>query len=96
MPCIPLIFHENKVTTNFKENFSRPSDLKLLKNEEIIDKASYKNIKPVGSRPGILYRLAKMQKVTKNGLPPCTTFVSYWYDSLQTSKIFTTIFHIFN
>ena len=46
------------------------SDLKLLKNAEIIDEATYKNIKPVGSRPCILYGLGKVQKETKNGLPP--------------------------
>ena len=46
------------------------SDLKLLKDEEIIDKVTYKNIKPVGSRPGVLYGLGKVHKGTKNGLPP--------------------------
>ena len=30
------------------------SDLKPLKNEEITDKATYKNIKPLGYRPGVL------------------------------------------
>ena len=45
-------------------------DLKLLKDEEIIDKATYKNIKPVGSRPDVLYELGKVHKETKNGLPP--------------------------
>ena len=45
------------------------SDLKLLKKKEIIDKTTYKNIKTVGSRPGILYRLGKVLKETKNGLP---------------------------
>ena len=30
------------------------SDPKLLKDKEIIDNATYKNIKPVGSRPGVL------------------------------------------
>ena len=38
--------------TNLEKRIS--SDLKLLKDKEIIDKATYKNIKPVGSRPGIL------------------------------------------
>ena len=31
------------------------SGLKLLKDKEIIDKSTYKSIKPVGSIPGILY-----------------------------------------
>ena len=46
------------------------SHLKLLKNEEVIGKAAYENIKPVGSKPGLLYRLGTMYKETKNGLPP--------------------------
>ena len=45
------------------------SDPKLLKDKEIIDNATYKNIKPVGSRPGVLYRLGKVHKEAKNGLP---------------------------
>ena len=46
------------------------SDPKLLKNEKIIDKASYKNIKPLASRPDVLDALGKVHKETKNGLPP--------------------------
>ena len=38
--------------TNLEERIT--SDLKLLKDKEIIDKATYKNIKPVGSKPGVL------------------------------------------
>ena len=45
------------------------SELKLLKDKEIIDKSTYKSIKPVGSRPGILYRSSKIHKETRNGLP---------------------------
>ena len=37
--------------TNLEERIT--SDLKLLKDKEIIDKATYKNIKPARSRPGI-------------------------------------------
>ena len=33
------------------------SEVKLLKDKEIINKSTYKGIKPVGCRPGILYRL---------------------------------------
>ena len=43
------------------------SDLKLLKDEETIDKATYRNIKPVGSTPGVLYGLGKVHRETKNG-----------------------------
>ena len=46
------------------------SELKLLKDKEIIDKSTYKSKKPVGSRPGILYRSNKIHKETHNGLPP--------------------------
>ena len=60
--------------TNLEERIT--SDLKLLKNAEIIDEAAYKNNKPVGSRPCILYRLGKVQKETKNGLPPFRPILS--------------------
>ena len=73
------------------------SDLKLLKDEEIIDKPTYQNIKPVGSRPGVLYRLGKVLKKTKNGLllfP--SNFVSYWYPYIQTNKVSSAIFDTFN
>lgn len=56
---------------NYITEFERriPSNLQVLKNEETTDKASYKNIKPVGSKPSILYGLGKVHKDTKNGLP---------------------------
>ena len=43
------------------------SELKLLKDKEIIDKSTYKSVKPVGSRPGILYSSCKIHKETRNG-----------------------------
>ena len=52
------------------------SELKLLKNKEIIEKSTYKNIKSVGSRPGILYRLGKIHKEFCNGPPPFCPIVS--------------------
>ena len=53
---------------NYKKVYKKiiTSNLKLLKNEEIIDKDTYKSIKPVGSRVGILYRLGKVHEETKN------------------------------
>ena len=54
--------------TNLEKRIT--SNLKLLKDKEIIDKATYKNIKPVGSKPGLLYGLGKVHQETKNGLPP--------------------------
>ena len=52
------------------------SDLKPLKDEETYDKATYKNMKPVGSRPGVLYGLGKVHKETNNGLPPFRPILS--------------------
>ena len=52
------------------------SELKLLKDKKIIEKSTYKNIKPVGSRPGILYRLGKIHKEFCNGPPPFCPIVS--------------------
>ena len=56
---------------NYAINFEKriTSDLRLLKNEEIIDKATYQSIKPVGSRPVILYGFGKVQKETKKERP---------------------------
>ena len=42
----------------------------------LIDKAAYKNIKPIGSRPGVLYRLGKVHKEINNGLPPFCPILS--------------------
>ena len=52
------------------------SALKLLKDKEIIDKSTYKSIKPIGSRPGILYGSGKIHKETRNGLPPFRPILS--------------------
>ena len=52
------------------------SELKLLKDKEIIDKSTYKSIKPLGSRPGILYGSGKIHKETRNGLPPFRPILS--------------------
>ena len=58
------------------------SELSLLKNKEIIDESTYKSIKLVGSRPGILYRLGKMYKETRSGLPPFRPILSAMYTYL--------------
>ena len=60
--------------TNLEKRIT--TDLKLLNYKEIIDKATYKNIKPVGSRPGILYGLGKVHKEAKIGLPPFRSILS--------------------
>ena len=52
------------------------SELKLLKDKEIVGKSTYKSIKPVGSRPGILYGPGKIHKETRNGLPPSRPILS--------------------
>ena len=59
---------EINYVTNLEKRIT--SDIKLLKNAEIIDETTYKNIKPVGSRPCTLYGVRKSAKETKNGLPP--------------------------
>ena len=53
---------------NFEKRIT--SQLKLWKDKAIIDKSTYKSIKPVGSRPVILYGLGKIHKETGNGIPP--------------------------
>ena len=70
---IPAVKEINYIT-NLEKRIT--SDLKLLKDKEIIDKATYKNIKPVGSRPGVLYGLGKVYKEAKNGLPPFRPILS--------------------
>ena len=51
-------------------------ELKLLKDKEIIEKSTYKIIKPVGSRPGILYGSDKIHNETRNRLPPFRLILS--------------------
>ena len=72
-PEIPAGKEINYIT-NLEKQIT--SDLELLKDEEIIDKATYKNIKPVGSRPGVLYGLGKLHKEINNGLPPFRPILS--------------------
>jgi len=49
--------------------------LSMLKNK-FIDEVTYSKICPTGSRPGVLYGLAKVHKPTKNGLPPFRPILS--------------------
>ena len=67
-------------------------DLKLLKDEEILDKATYRNIKPVGSRPSNLCGLGIVHKKTKNELPPSCPILSAIGTSFYKLKIFLTSF----
>ena len=53
---------------NLEKRFT--SELKLLKDKEIIGKSTYKSIKPVGSSPGFLYGSCKINKETSNEVPP--------------------------
>ena len=52
--------------TNFEKNIT--SDLKLLNKGEIVDKITYKNIKPVWAKLGILYESGNVIKEIKKGL----------------------------
>ena len=69
------------------------SKLKLLQNKEIIDKSSYKSIKPVGSRPGIWYGLGKnpWKNLQWTTIFPPYSF-GYGCTYLQTSKVFNAVF----
>ena len=51
-------------------------ELKLLTHKEMIDKSTFKGIKLVGSRPGILYGLGKIHEETCNGIPPFCPILS--------------------
>ena len=59
---------------NLENGFT--SDLKLIKNEEIIDKATYRSIISIRCRPRILYGLGKVQKETNNEVTPFRTILS--------------------
>ena len=63
-----IINHIINHTINLEKRIN--SELKSLKNKEIINKSTYKSIKPVGIKPGILYGLAKIHKETRSGLLP--------------------------
>ena len=65
---------EINYVTNLEKRIT--SDLKLLKDKEIIDKATYKNIKSVGSRSDVLCGLAKVHQQAKNGLSPFRPILS--------------------
>ena len=45
------------------------SELELSKYKEISDKSSYKSMKPIGPRPGILHGLSKIHSENRNGIP---------------------------
>ena len=80
---------------NFEKRIT--SQLKLWKGKEIIDKSTYKSIKPVGSRPVILCGLGKVHKKTGSGIPPSRpNFFSYSYIYIQISKVFIEVFNTFN
>ena len=50
--------------------------LRSLEDEVIIDKATYKNLKSVGSSLDVLFGLGKVHKETKNGLQPFRPILS--------------------
>ena len=63
---------------NFLTNLEKriTFDLELLKDKEIIGKTTYKNIKPVGSKPRVLYGLEKVHQEAKNAIPPFCPILS--------------------
>ena len=50
--------------------------LKKLKEKQQIFEKTYKDLHPVGSRPGILYDCAKMHKLIEDGVPPYRPILS--------------------
>ena len=70
--------------TNLEKRIT--SDLKRLKDKEIIDKATHKNIKPVGSGPGNLYGSGNVHKETNNGFSPFRPILSAIGISALTGK----------
>ena len=79
--------------TNLKKRIT--SYLKLLKGKETIDMAIHKNIKQVGSRPGVLYGLWKVQKETRMDYQLSVRFCQLLVHYLKSNKTFTTIFDTF-
>ena len=51
----------------------------------------YKSMRPVGSRPSILYGLGKIHKETHNGLPPFRSILSA--SSTPTHKLAKFLLH---
>ena len=74
MPTLILSRKEINYIRNVEKRIA--FDLKLLKNEEIIEKTTYKNIKRGGPKLGILYELGKVHKEAKYGLLPLCPILS--------------------
>ena len=65
-----LSIDHNKVLNYIVHMENRIIDvLKKLKKKKIIYENKYEDLYPVGSRPGILYGLAKIHKPIKDGVP---------------------------
>ena len=72
-----LSIDKNKVLNHIVSMEKRIIEvLKNLKDKELISEKKYKDLHPVGSRPGILYGLAKIHKPTKDGVPPFRPILS--------------------
>ena len=50
--------------------------MKILKNKNTISGETYSKLRAVGSKPGTLYRSAKVHKPLINGLPPFRLILS--------------------
>ena len=65
--------------------------------KKIIDKATYKNIKPVGFWPGTLYGWGKVHKGTKEGrIAFCSILSVIGTPTYKLAKSFTTTFDTFS
>ena len=72
-----LSIDQNKVLNHIVNMENRIiSVLKKLKDKNQIPDNNYKYLRPVGSRPGILYGRAKIHKPIKDGVPPFCPILS--------------------
>ena len=66
-----LTIDKNKVLNHIVNMENRITEvLKKLKEKQQISEKKYKDLHPVGSRPGILYGRAKIHKPIEDGVPP--------------------------
>ena len=72
-----LFIDQNKVLNHIINMENRIiSVLKKLKDKNQVSDKKYKDLHPVVSRPGILYRRAKIHKPIKDGIPPFRPILS--------------------
>ena len=72
-----LSIDKNKVLNHIVNTENKITEvLKKLKEKQQISEKKYKDLHPVGSRPGILYGRAKIHKPIEDGVPPFRPILS--------------------